>query len=60
MDNKENSKQPGDKPARSKSHMPENSFFFEKAVPVLLVVFGVVMAGLILFAAGVLLGLIHF
>jgi hypothetical protein len=45
---------------RGKSHMPENSFFYEKAVPVFLVVLGLVMLGLILFAAGVLLGLVRF
>jgi hypothetical protein len=42
-----------------KSHMPENSILFEKIVPVLLVVLGVITAGLIVFAAGVLVGIIH-
>jgi hypothetical protein len=54
-DNREDPKTP-----RGKSHMPENSFFFEKAVPILLVVLGLVMAGLIVFAGGVLLGFIQF
>ncbi len=45
---------------RSKSRMPANSVFFDKVVPILLVVLGVVMAGLVLFAAGVVLGLIRF
>jgi hypothetical protein len=45
---------------RSKSHMPANSIFFEKIVPVLLAVLGVIMVGLIMVAAGVLLGLIKF
>ena len=40
--------------------MPSNSVFFDKIVPVLLVVFGIVMIGLIFFAAGVLLGLVKF
>ncbi|GAB4466980.1 MAG: hypothetical protein Kow0070_30160 [Anaerolineales bacterium] len=44
----------------SKSHMPEDSFLFEKIVPISLVVMGVIMLGLILFAAGVLLGLVKF
>ncbi len=44
----------------SKSHIPANSFLFEKIVPVALIAMGVIMAGLILFAAGVLLGIIHF
>jgi hypothetical protein len=45
---------------RTKSRMPEDSFFFEKAVPVLLTLMGIVMIGLMLFAAGVLLGLVSF
>ena len=43
-----------------KSHMPEHSVFFEKIVPILLVAMGIIMAALILFAAGVLLGVVHF
>jgi hypothetical protein len=45
---------------RSNSHMPEKSLFFEKIVPILLLVLGIVMLGLILFAAGVLIGLVQF
>jgi hypothetical protein len=48
------------KAQRSSSHMPEDSFFFEKAVPVLLILLGIVMVGLILIAAGVLIGLVQF
>lgn len=50
------------KPAavRKKSRMPENSVFYEKIVPILLVALGVIMIGLMLLAAGVLLKLIHF
>jgi hypothetical protein len=44
----------------SKSHMPKDSFLFEKIVPASLVVMGIVTLGLILFAAGVLLGLVKF
>lgn len=44
----------------NKSHMPEDSAFFEKVVPALLILMGVLTAVLILFAAGVLLGIIHF
>lgn len=47
-------------PLRKKSHMPKNSVFFEKIVPILLIGMGVLMAALILFAAGVLLGIVHF
>lgn len=43
-----------------KSHIPKDSLFFEKIVPALLIVMGLFMAGLILFAAGVLLGIVHF
>jgi hypothetical protein len=43
-----------------KSHMPAHSMFYDKVVPILLVGMGIVTAGLILFAAGVLLGLISF
>ncbi len=46
--------------AHGKSRMPDNSIFFEKVVPILLVLMGVVMIALVLFAAGVLLGFIQF
>jgi hypothetical protein len=46
--------------ANSKSHMPRNSFFFEKLVPIALIAMGVITLGLMLFAAGIALGLIHF
>lgn len=42
------------------SHMPRNSVFFEKVVPALLILMGVITLALILFAAGVLLGIVHF
>ena len=45
---------------KSKSHMPKDSLFFEKIVPVSLVAMGVITLGLILFAAGVILGIIQF
>jgi hypothetical protein len=44
----------------TKVHMPKDSYFFEKIIPALLILLGIVMAILILFAAGVLLGIIHF
>lgn len=46
--------------ARQKSHMPKDSVLFERIVPALLMLMGIVMVGLILFAAGVLLGLVSF
>ena len=44
----------------SKSHIPEKSFLFEKIVPIILILMGVITLGLMLFAAGVLLGIVHF
>ncbi len=46
--------------APSKSHAPHNSVLFEKVIPVLLIGMGVLTVILILFAAGVLLGIVHF
>jgi len=43
-----------------KSHIPKNSHFFEKVVPAALIGMGIITVALILFAAGVLLGLIKF
>jgi hypothetical protein len=47
-------------PINSKSHMPENSILFEKIIPAALAFMGVLTIILILFAAGVLLGIIQF
>jgi hypothetical protein len=44
----------------SSSHAPEHSLLFEKVIPVLLILMGILMVALILFAAGVLLGIVHF
>lgn len=43
-----------------KSHAPKDSVLFEKLIPILLVGMGVLTVILILFAAGVLLGIVHF
>ncbi len=43
-----------------KSRAPKDSVLFEKIVPVLLILMGVLTVVLIGFAAGVLLGFIHF
>jgi hypothetical protein len=43
-----------------KSHIPSNSILFEKIVPALLILLVVVTVVLMLFAAGILLGIIHF
>jgi hypothetical protein len=49
------------KPSKTaRSHAPENSTLFERVIPVLLVAMGVLTVLLILFAAGVLLGIVHF
>jgi len=45
---------------KSKSHMPKDSLFFEKIVPISLISLGVITLGLILFAAGVIFGVVHF
>ena len=47
-------------PVNSKSRMPENSVLFEKLIPALLIFMGILTVTLILFAAGVLLGIIQF
>lgn len=49
-------------PSSSKhgSYKTGKSTFFEKVIPALLILMGIVMAALILLAAGVLLGFIHF
>jgi hypothetical protein len=46
--------------ANLKSHIPEKSFLFEKIVPIALISMGVITLGLMIFAAGVLLGIVHF
>jgi hypothetical protein len=38
--------------------MPEQSVFYDRVLPILFVALGIVMVGLILFALGVLTGLI--
>ncbi len=48
------------KKAATPSRMPEGSVFYEKVIPILLIGMGIVMLGLILFAAGVLLGWVSF
>ena len=45
---------------KNKSHMPKDSLFYEKIVPISLITMGVITLGLILFAAGVILGVVHF
>ncbi len=45
---------------RKMSHIPEDSFFFEKIVPILLVFLGVIMLLLVLFAVAVVAGLVKF
>jgi hypothetical protein len=45
---------------RKWSHMPRGSLFFERVIPILLVGMGILMVALVLFAAGVLLGIVRF
>lgn len=51
---------PGVNQKKDKSHIPRNSLFFEKIVPALLLLMGVVTLGLILFAVAVLIGIVKF
>ncbi len=44
----------------SQSHMPKDSVLFERIIPVVLIVLGLITTGLMLFAAGVVLGIVHF
>jgi len=45
---------------KRKSHMPKDSLFFERIIPIALITMGIIMLGLILFAAGVIVGIVHF
>ncbi len=45
---------------RSQAHIPSNSVFYEKIVPILLVGLGLIMLALIVVAAGILLGFISY
>lgn len=45
---------------RGKSHMPPNSVLYERIIPIALGGMGILTVILILFAAGVLLGLVPF
>jgi hypothetical protein len=53
LEEKKKIRQKGPKDANK---MPEDSIFFDKLVPVLLITLGVIMVLLIFFAAGILLG----
>ncbi len=44
----------------SGSRVPEDSFFYTKLIPVLIITLGVIMVALIILAAGVLLGFVPF
>jgi hypothetical protein len=50
----------GQSPKPERSHAPQNSLLFDKIIPALLIVLGIITVALILFAAGVLMGIIHF
>ena len=45
---------------KATNRMPSDSTFYDKVVPAILIIMGLIMLGLILFALGVLLGLIPF
>lgn len=42
------------------NRMPADSAFFERIVPIMLIVLGIITVALILFALGVLLGIVPF
>lgn len=42
------------------SRIPKGSIFFERIIPVLFIAMGVLMGFLVLFAVGVLIGIIQF
>lgn len=52
--------QPPQDPHLHTRRMPERSLFYDRVVPLILVSLGIIMALLIVIAAGVLLGLIHY
>lgn len=56
----DSSPQPERKKGQPTNRMPSNSVFYDRIVPLLLIGMGVAMAAMILFAAGVILGLIPF
>ncbi len=45
---------------RHTRRLPDQSFFYDRLVPILLVILGLIMATLIVIAAGVLLGFIQY
>lgn len=48
------------KPNEVKAHkMPEQSVFFDRLVPIVMILLAVIMVGLIVFSLGVLTGLIR-
>lgn len=48
------------KAPRDKSRIPQNSLFYEKVIPILLIAMAVLTAVFIVVAAGVLLGFVPF
>jgi len=51
-------RKPSDKPVGS-SRMPENSMFYDRIIPAVLIILGVTTVAMILFALGILTGLIR-
>ncbi len=54
------STQPPQDPRQHTRRMPEQSLFYDRIVPLILIVLGIIMVVLIAVAAGVLLGYIHY
>jgi hypothetical protein len=55
-DREEAEAKPAARPRRARSRVPEDSIFYTRIVPLLLIFMGIVMTALILVALGVLLG----
>jgi hypothetical protein len=53
-------KQTSDLSERRPSRIPEDSFLFEKLIPTSLIIMAILTAGFILFALGVIIGLVKF
>jgi len=55
-----NSSQPPVEPHRHTRRMPAQSLFYDRLLPIIFVILGIVMLTLIVIAAGVLLGVVRY
>ncbi len=54
------SSQPSGSPTRHTRRMPTQSLFYDRIMPVIFVAIALIMIGLVIVAAGVLLGFVHY